>query len=399
MAAVVSHPIQHFAPMFRDLAKTPGLDLRVFYCCEWGSKTYRDPGFGRDVAWDVPLLDGYEHEFLPIARPPRSLGFRDVDNPAVGERLSAFEPAAVWIHGYGHRTSWRVWKWARGRAKTLFFGDSELLHPRGLAARALKRVVLPFFYSRIDAFITIGDNNEAYYRHYGVPNCKLFRGAFPVDIARFRRVVEAMTPDDRARVRARFGLDAQAFVVLFVGKFISIKRPLDLVEAMARLKARGIKAQALFVGAGEMEEAIRSRITALGLEQEARLAGFANQAAMPETLRAGDALAMCSEVDPHPLAVTESMAAGNAVVASDRVGCVGPTDAARPGVNALVYPCGDVAALAAKLERLAGDTALLRSMSAASERLCWSQDTSVAVAAVVKALASLGLGLSNRGAE
>ena len=44
---------------------------------------------------------------------------------------------------------------------------------------------------------------------------------------------------------------------------------------------------------------------------------------------------MCSEKDPHPLAVTESMAAGNAVIASDRVGCVGPTDAARPGVNAL----------------------------------------------------------------
>ena len=110
MAAVVSHPIQHFAPMFRDLAQTPGLDLKVFYCCRWGVETYRDPGFGRDVIWDVPLLDGYAHEFLPIRRPPKSLGFREIDNPQVAERLEAFDPAVVWIHGYAQRTSWRVWR-------------------------------------------------------------------------------------------------------------------------------------------------------------------------------------------------------------------------------------------------------------------------------------------------
>ena len=190
MAAVVSHPIQHFAPMFRDLAQAPGLELRVYYCCDWGVESYRDPGFGCDFAWDVPLLEGYQHEFLPIRRKPRSLSFFEVDNPAVGRRLDDFRPSVVWIHGYAHRTSWRAWRWARGRARTLFFGDSELVHRRSRLVAAVKRAVLPAFYRRIDAFITIGDNNEAYYRHYGVPDRKLFRGAFPVDIRRFRGAAE-----------------------------------------------------------------------------------------------------------------------------------------------------------------------------------------------------------------
>ena len=70
-AAVVSHPIQHFAPMFRNLAQVPGFDVKVFYCCDWGVHEYHDPGFGKTIEWDVPLLDGYTYEFLPIARRPR----------------------------------------------------------------------------------------------------------------------------------------------------------------------------------------------------------------------------------------------------------------------------------------------------------------------------------------
>jgi glycosyltransferase involved in cell wall biosynthesis len=391
MAAVVSHPIQHFAPMFRDLAKIAGLDLRVFYCCDWGVRSYRDPGFGQDVAWDVPLLGGYAHEFLPIRRPPHSLTFWDVDNPLVEKRLSGFRPSAVWIHGYSHRTSWRVRKWARGRAKTLFFGDSELLHRRRPLIEAFKRVILPRFYKTIDAFITIGDNNEAYYRHYGVPDSKMFRGAFPVDIRRFRAAIESMTPADRISVRRRFGLDPEGFVVLFVGKFIGIKRPLDLIEAMARLKADGVKAQALFVGAGELEGAMAARIQCLSVGNEVRIAGFINQREMPLVLAAGDVLAMCSEKDPHPLAVTEAMAAGNSIVASDYVGCVGPTDAARPGENAIIFPCGNIDRLTTSLKTVACNADLRARMSIASLRICWTQDCQATISAVLSAMSSFGL--------
>ena len=389
LAAVVSHPIQHFAPMFRDLARRPGVHVKVFYCCDWGVRAYEDPGFGRQVEWDVPLLEGYEHEFLPIARRPKRLSFMEVDNPTVAARLEDFGPHAVWVHGYAHRTSWRALSWARrAGTRVVFFGDSELLHRRRLAVRALKRVFLPRFYAQCDAFITIGDNNEAYYRHYGVPAAKMFRGAYPVDVGRFRRAVEGRSEEDRRRTRERFGLTPDALVALFVGKMIPAKRPLDLVDAVARLPER---VQALMIGDGPLRAAVADRIADLRLAGRVKMAGFINQSQMPEALHAGDLIAMCSEVDPHPLAVTEAMAVGNAVVASDRVGCVGPTDAARPGENALVYPCGSVERLAEAIAALEADRALLRRMQAASLDIAATQDTDVAVAAVMRALASFGL--------
>ena len=116
--------------------------------------------------------------------------------------------------------------------------------------------------------------------------------------------------------------------------------------------------------------------------------GFVNQSEIPKTLWLGDIIAMCSETDSHPLAVSEAMAVGNAVVASDRVGCVGPTDAARPGSNALVFPCGDVDALASILCNLAQDDEKREAMRDASRRVVSSQDVQMAVDAVLKFLRS-----------
>ena len=56
----------------------------------------------------------------------------------------------------------------------------------GRIAEMTKRIVLPRFFQECDGFLTIGDNNEDYYRHYGVPDAKMHRGAFPIDVGRFR---------------------------------------------------------------------------------------------------------------------------------------------------------------------------------------------------------------------
>jgi len=61
-------------------------------------------------------------------------------------------------------------------------------------------------------------------------------------------------------------------------------------------------------------------------------------------------------------------------------------------VNALVYPCGDVGALAQAIGALAGDPALYRRMAAASLRLAPTQDVKATVASVLLALRQLRQG-------
>jgi glycosyltransferase involved in cell wall biosynthesis len=384
LAVVISHPIQHFAPLFSRLAQAPEVVLKVFYCCDWGVREYQDSGFGISVAWDIPLLDGYDSEFLAIRRRPKSLRFFEIDNPRVAERLAIFAPDAVWVHGYACRTAWRVLRWARRNSiAVLYFGDSELLSQRGCVAKFCKRVVVPRFFRQCDGFLTIGDNNEDYYRHYGVPDAKMYRGSFPIDVQRFRNAISSLSPDDRRRLRVDLGLSPEAVVVLFVGKLIGIKRPFDFLEAIARLRNETPRIEGLIVGSGPLESQVRRRIQDLELHDRVRMSGFVNQSQMPQVLWLGDILAMCSEKDPHPLAVSEAMAVGNAIVASDRVGCVGPTDAARPGRNALTYTCADVAALAAQLRTLATDVEQRESMRRESWNLAQTQDIQAAAGAVI----------------
>ncbi|MCA9034524.1 MAG: glycosyltransferase family 4 protein [Planctomycetaceae bacterium] len=387
LAVVISHPIQHFAPLFRELSTRGSLDLKVFYCCDWGVKEYRDADFGHSFQWNIPLLDGYDSEFLPIAVRPRDLSFFSIDNPDVSTRLSEFDPDAVWVHGYGHRTSWRVFRWAkRNQRRILYFGDSEQLAPRGWKSRLLKRLILPRFFAGCDRFLTIGDHNENYYRHYGVADNRMIRGSFPVDVSRFQAAAADIDSQVRDRLRAEYGLRPDAVVALFVGKFIGIKRPLDLVHAVSLLRDRGVDLQAFMLGSGPLDQEARSLIAEKNLGEYVVLPGFVNQAELPRLLALGDLLVMPSEKDPHPLVVTEAMSVGNAIVASDRVGCVGPTDAARPEENTCVYQCGNIEQLAKTLQMLAESPEKLQVFRQRSRELVWTQDVGVMADAVDKAV-------------
>src|SRR5712692_8785452 len=56
---VCSHPVQYMAELFRGMAQHPKLDIMVAYCSMQGADRGVDPEFGIELAWDVPLLDGY----------------------------------------------------------------------------------------------------------------------------------------------------------------------------------------------------------------------------------------------------------------------------------------------------------------------------------------------------
>ena len=383
-AAVISHPIQHYSPIFSRLAAEPDVDVKVFYLCDHGVRESFDAGFARSFAWDVPLTEGHAHEFLRPGFRPTRFSFLEMDSPELPRRLEEFSPDLIWLHGYGQRMCWRALSWAKGRCRTVYFGDSELLHARNGASLAIKRLVLPFFFSRCDAFITIGDNNEAYYCHYGVAKEKLYRGACPIEVERFL-VDSDKRKKWRTEIRERYGIGDEDSVVLFSGKLRGYKRPLDLVSALEHVG--NTKVHALFIGDGPLRGDIEKRAIECNVSSHIHVTGFVNQSEIPKYISAGDILAVTSERDAHPLSVSEALPFGLPVIASDKVGCVGPSDTARPGENAMVYPCGDVTALAAAISRLTEDEALKERYANASRAIAYSQDVSVTVD-VVKRIAS-----------
>jgi len=380
------HPIQHFAPLYREVAAAGELDLRVFFCCDWGIKAYFDPLYGREVQWDVPLLEGYEHEFLPIRRRPRRTSFLEVDNPAIAARLDAFAPDALLVHGYGCRTMWRAVRWARRRGAALLSSDSHSGAPVAAWKRLLKRIVVGRFYRGLAGALAVGESNRAYHRLYGLPEARIFPGVFPAD---GRRLLAAV-PDlgaARREVRSELGIPEEAVVALFCGNLTPWKRPTDFAVAV---EAAGPPIWGLVVGDGPERERVAA---AAARSDRVRLAGFVNQAAIPRYYAAADLLAVPSERDAHPLVVTEALFFGLPIVVSDAVGCIGPEDTAQVERNALVFPRGDVSALTRCLVELARDRERRARMGEASRAMAAGHDATAAarlLAGAVRATVRLG---------
>ncbi len=387
LAVIVSHPIQHFAPWHRETAKLDQIDLKVFFCCKWGLESYHDPEFGIPVEWDIPLVDGYRHEFLAIAEPPSRLTFWTVDNPSIVEALEAYNPDVIKVFGYAHRTMWRVRSWARKkRLPLLLYSDSNIKAVNPFWKEILKRQLVKHFYRGVDGALCVGDNNAAFHRSYGLPDERLFPGMLPID----RTLLLRSVPDrkeTREKLRTNWGIPKDGCVALFCGKFVPRKRPMDVLQAIGILQAVSTVIYPVFVGEGPERGQMEKFLTEHGL-RSALIAGFVNQSTIGQYFAAADFLVVSSEYDPHPLVVTEAGTFGLPVVISDRVGCIGPTDTAQPNVNAVVFRCGDARDLARAMLVLLEKG---RRMQMGNEALRISEGQDVKLAAVRLVEASLRL--------
>jgi glycosyltransferase involved in cell wall biosynthesis len=137
---------------------------------------------------------------------------------------------------------------------------------------------------------------------------------------------------------------------LYASKLTQRKHPDAVVKAVARLRDDGVPLSLLIVGAGEMEQALRSLVVEYNLAGVVAVAGFVNQAELPGVYAASDVFVLPAENEPWGLIVNEVMCAGLPVIVGAEVGCV--RDLVHEGRNGLLVGAGDVAALASALRRL-----------------------------------------------
>lgn len=356
LAVVTTHPVQYYAPWFRHLAGSHGLDVRVFYLWDFGVTDRVDPTFGVRVKWDVPLLEGYAHEFVPNrSRRPGTDHFWGIDNPKLRERLTAFGPSAVLCVGYNYTTFARLLAW-RPPAPLILRGDSHRLVPPSGWKAAIKRRALSAAFRRFAAFLYVGQANRDYYTRHGVPDDKLFFCPHAMDNDRFTADPEA-TALAAAGWRRELGIPAGRTVVLFAGKFEAKKRPQDLLTAF--LRATVPNTALLFVGSGPLEVDLRQQAAG---HPDVFFAPFQNQSAMPRTYAAGDVLVLPSygPSETWGLCVNEAMCLARPAIVSSHVGC--GQDLVAAGRTGWVFPAGDANALADCLRDAAGDPDRLRAL-------------------------------------
>jgi glycosyltransferase involved in cell wall biosynthesis len=187
----------------------------------------------------------------------------------------------------------------------------------------------------------VGERNEAYLRYYGAT--RIVRSTHFVDNVVFaQRAATALRHRDVRR--ASWGIAPGALVVLFVGKLVAWKRPLDLVRAVRRLPGVHI----LYVGDGPLRGDCLASARRVGVP--VTCTGFLNQSMIAEAYTASDVLVLPSGSgrETWGLVVNEAMACARPAIVSEEAGCV--PDLIREGETGFSYPAGDLAQLRRRIE-------------------------------------------------
>lgn len=236
---------------------------------------------------------------------------------------------------YGHIASWLN----GGRSKIVEIFHSTELPPSD--DRSMRWVYRHLF-NRSDKIVYVSETQRRYWEHRGIRRdlgiC-LHNG---IDTDYF---CDRYTSEQKNMVRSRHGFSTHDFVVGICAALRPEKRHVDLLRAIARLKADGLPAKCLVIGDGPCRSEIESGITALGLASSAAITGF--QEDVRPFIAACDCMALVSQIEAFSLSALEAMAMGKPMVMSD-VG--GAAEQIVNGEHGYIYPRGDIDRLTEALQ-------------------------------------------------
>jgi glycosyltransferase involved in cell wall biosynthesis len=388
LAYLVTHPIQYQAPLLRRIAAEPGIELTVFFCSDFSLRSYLDPYFGKVIAWDVPLTEGYRYQILPALGRTDRLSFWRPFNYGLARRLDQGNFEVLWVHGYNRWFHWLAMAGAKIRGlKVLVRDEATLLSaPRNKLKRLAKRVFFLILRNLVDGFLAIGRLNAEYYQSYGIGPDRIFSVPYAVDNAFFQQKAREASRE-RERLRSELGLEPGRPIILYLSKLSTVKRGADLLEAYIRMSPDQVQEPTpylLFVGEGDQKQILEARARALNWSS-IKFLGFKNQTELPRYYDLCDVLVLPSVFEPWGLVINEVMNAGRAVVVSDQVGC-GP-DLVRRGENGEVFKAGDIAGLSLALHELVGNLPKCRALGQKSLQIISKWGIEEDAAGLKKALA------------
>jgi glycosyltransferase involved in cell wall biosynthesis len=151
-------------------------------------------------------------------------------------------------------------------------------------------------------------------------------------------------------------------VIAAMGRFVAKKGFEVFIEALGRLKDEGIALKAVLAGSGELESALKARAHARGLDDVLRFPGWVTDKAA--FFAATDIFCFTSSHDVCPVVLLEAFLYAKPVILTD---CPGPREISDDGIDSLLFPIDDAAALAARICELIDDPARAQKLARAAQ--------------------------------
>lgn len=363
LAVITTHPIQYNAPWFTLLAERGNVRVKVFYT--WGEGVLKkkfDPGFGKVVEWDIPLLEGYEYAWVKnISNNPGSHHFRGIDNPELIQSIEQWGADAVLIFGWAFKSHLKAMRHFKNKIPVLFRGDSTLLdEPSQISLKSLLRLIfLRWVYRHIDVALYVGSANRLYFSKMGVKDSQLVNAPHAVDNKRFNEDRK----EEVQQFRLSLGVSESDIHITYAGKLEPVKNLLFFLKAWMEANSAN-NVFCLIVGNGSEEQRLKDFAAASG-NTNVLFMDFQNQQAMPVVYQSSEIFCLPSRSETWGLAINEAMAAGCAILASDKCGAA--QDLIDPGKNGYIFKSDDEASLVHYLKLMIADREKLKQMGRASQ--------------------------------
>ena len=236
---LTSHPIQYQTPIFQRLAKK-GIQLEVGFLHHGAAvKGMLDKEFGTVIKWDNDLLEGYNHRFF----------IENSSTLSLREQISILPQMLRWVISnrgvplllYGWYPPILAIVWAVAillRRPVMMIGESNLTEPEIKQQNKIRVIVQRWLLRYTTICFYIGQANRNYLRFMGVDDSKLIFAPYSVDNDHFRQNYLESLPK-MAEICARYKINTELPVFLFVGKLIPKKRPLSIAARLSRRRFSG----------------------------------------------------------------------------------------------------------------------------------------------------------------
>lgn len=317
-----SHPVQYRAPIYRELQRLRPGRFKVVYASDCSVRGHKDPGFGVQIKWDEPLLDGYPNMVLNNERGVPLRGPFSLHGRGILRLLMEAEPEAVYFTGFSYEFEWVALLSCRllGIPVWIRMETQDEAYMRPVWKSLIRSLVYRFLYAGLDKAFYIGELNKEHLLRHGWPKSRLYRAPYCV-VDRWAGMSESEAVERGRRWRNLNGIEHDAWVVGFFGKLITKKNPALLLDACAQLpETCRRQLHVVLVGAGPEEQALREQSERLGLR--VLFCGFVNQSELSDYYLGVDTVVLPSrrEGETWGLVVNEALLAGCSVVVSDAVG-------------------------------------------------------------------------------
>lgn len=322
-------------PVFNEIAKKLGQQLRVFFMGESEKRRYWKI-YREKIRFCYCVLPG----ILLQGKCSEPYFF----NPTVLYKLLRYSPEIIIISGYSQLSSFLALLYARLFRKRLILWcesnkyDQRYNHP-------LKEAYKRWFVKNCTEYIVPGRASFEYLTLLGADESKICTAPNAVDNDFF---ADACDKNRNSREVFKQSKGYPKEIILYVGRLIDKKGIFDLLKAFQLLSRNQLKLGLVLVGSGEGEEQYRKFCKEQNIKN-VFFAGFVHQDDLPAYYAASDVFVLPTHSEPWGLVLNEAMASSLPVVCSDAAGAA--CDLIVNGENGYTYKKGNIAELTEALSK------------------------------------------------